>query len=296
MSLFSIVQGQQPPLPAPVPQELMAPMPPPVAPVMPPPQMNPMMNLPARIEGGGIPLADASWGQRPRTYNLPAYGSGGHQYLDGTNIISALPGDQNIPLPPSSGAGGGETPPYSLIAAWRGITGQAADTVSDQQIMMQLQDPGARTQAEAAYNASLSQYNKTASGGGGADNSLGYAQMAQQAMQWEKERADRQAENIQSNKIAQQQASQDYYTNLEAINTARRGQGIDAGKAAMDAFTANVGYANIPGIENWNPFNGDIAPTQPTYRIDPSLAVGTNLPGANIPAPTIPDLVYGGQQ
>ena len=271
MSLFSIVQGQTPPLPAPVMPDLMAPAPPPMVPPMPQASMVPPMNLPGRVDGG-------------------------HLYFEGTDIISALPGDPGIPLPPGEGEGGGAVPPYGVIAAWRGITGQGPDVASDQQILMQLQDPQAMTQAQAAYNASLSQYNKTASGGGGADNSLGYAQLAQQAMQWEKERADRQAENIQANRIAQERASQDYHANLEAINTARRGQGIDAGRAAMDAFTANVGYANIPGIENWNPFNGDIAPKQDIYRIDPSLAVGTNLPGANIPAPNIPDLVYGGGQ
>jgi len=302
MSLFSIVQGVTPPLPpAPEPPPMTMPLPP-MAPPAPAPQVAPpMYNLPARADGGHVNLGDGStsfvpnrtiqndgnWGQRPGYDNLPGFHEGGTANLDHEGMTAAA-----YQAHRAGGGGGGDT---TSLSPWQETWYRANydGTATREKIAVIMSDPQMAAAAQADFDDKYGP--ESGSRGGGADNSLGYAQLAQQAQQWAAERADQHAENIQANKIAQQQASQEYYANLERENTDRRQQGINAGTAAMDAFTANVGKSYVPGWENYNPFNGDAMPTMPTFNLDPSKAVGKNLPQANIPAPVIPDLVYGGQ-
>ena len=308
MGLFSVVQGVNPPPsppPAPPPQMIPPPAPMPVtppysnlpAPVQPPPLEAPPAMMAPRIrvlQDGSIAAAtdDGPYG------NLPAI-SAPVSPMDAPMPPTGLPStDMNIPgrafggmIPGFDGGGGID------ISGWAGTDegntdnipsshadsqyiyaygrGQGIDvsTLEGQQAATAMWfslTPEAQDRERTAYNYAI-----TPNAGGGADNSLGYAQLAQQALQQEQDRADAWAMAIQKNAADQEVAMQNYGVNQANLTQNSQRTNAETGMSAADRLIEAASYA-APGS---------------TVRINPmALARANQVSAPVLSKPNIPAL------
>jgi len=192
--------GNMPAISAPV-SPLDAPMPPSGLP-------STDMNLPGRAFGGMIPGFDGG-GTVGETWGSGSSNEGPASHVD-SQYINAY--GQNLGIDVS-------TPEGYIAAAERWFT----------------LTPEAQSLEREAYN-----YARSPIANGASDNSLGYAQLAQQALQQEQDRADAWAMAIQKNAADQEVAMQNYGVNQANLTQnseqANANTGLSAGDKLMTAI------------------------------------------------------------
>ncbi len=131
-----------------------------------------------------------------------------------------------------------------------------------------------------------------------------YAQIAENARQFNEQMAFDRARAEQQDKqnrwqaeMTRQQALSDFSSARDAAKVARKSMFNDAATQAIQAHQAGLGQANIPGIENWRMDGGAdsaaIIDRAPIVGFNPSLTYGEQLEApADLYQPNIPGVNF----
>lgn len=243
--------------------------------------------VPGRMDGGPVHVAGYYTGIDPADYG-PAAGS--------------------QPAGPAGNAPGGNPAPNPdnfYISQIVGILppnpdGSAAtfdDAVSMWNDMSDAQKANWRTSIDRKVNPN--------GPGGGSSDAATYASIAERANEAAQQLAFDKVKEQHQMAMARQQAAADaskaatdFSLNQEALKTARKQAHNDAVTSALNAWTANVGKANVPGWQNWRMEGGqasnDIMSGAPLLNFNPLEAYGKQLSEpAQLTAPNIPSIDFG---
>lgn len=225
--------------------------------------------------------------------NVPGYDEGGKFGLHNT-LLNKVSGKD---VESFSGAGGGAPQPqvdpnsrkyYDIASMYPDLIGSLEDARQ-----LYNSDPA---YYDALIAAQTSKLLGSGGGGGGSSDATAYAQIAENARQFDLSRRDSQAIARQDAAVTREKMMQDYYSTLEAMKAAKKQAHNDAVTGALNAWSQNVGQANIPGIENYDQFadpagSSQILGNAPVLRFNPMEAYGrqqsqqTAIPTPNIPSP-----------
>lgn len=278
-SLFSIVQGvkaQASKAAAPMTHIM------PDGSVMDGPPMD-YSNIPGRMDGGDVSVAGYEEGAMYGPPDPNASSGGGTQ---------------------GNGGGGTGAPPASLVYSyidWAGI--KTGDPDEDYQRASAAVAAGL-SGGDPYFQGFLNAVNKSASGSGGSDGAAyaGIAERAQEAANQlafnREQESHKMAEARQSVAALQEKAMQDFFTNREMLKTQRAQLHNTAVTDALNAWSQNVGHANIPGIENYSLAGGQgaeaaVQGARPKLQFNPMAAYGTAPQWEEGAAPNIPGIDYG---
>jgi hypothetical protein len=203
-------------------------------------------------------------------YNIPGHWQGGYvpAYGWGDEVALGEGGANTGNGDLSNGANDAE-----YIQA---VYGADADPAQAQALWASLGPAGqARKREEIDYFR-----NKALGGTAGSDNALGYAQLAQNALLDAQKRRDSHIENMQANRIAQEQATQDYRRNIVDADNTRKQIANSALSQSQDFFSKILGQAD---------------PNQGALWVRPGDNYETTMKtqGPTYAAPNIPGLDYG---
>lgn len=146
---------------------------------------------------------------------------------------------------------------------------------------------------------------QTAPDGASGSDAATYASIAERANEAAQQLAFDKVKEAHQMAMARQQAASDaakaatdFSLNQEALKSARKQLHNDAVTSALSAWSANVGKANIPGIQNWRMAGGqasnDIMSGAPLLNFNPLEAYGKQLSEpAQLTAPNIPGIDFG---
>lgn len=139
------------------------------------------------------------------------------------------------------------------------------------------------------------------SDGGSAATYAGIAQRAAEArMQDAREREferNRMTEQKRAAAVEREKAGQDFFNNRELLKTQRAQLQADRTTGALNAWSQNVGHANIPGIENYSLQGGQgaeaaVQAARPKLNFNPLAAYAQSPEWEEGTAPNIPGLDY----
>ena len=173
-----------------------------------------------------------------------------------------------------------------------------ADTIEDAKAQWEDMSEDQRAVIRRAF------FGEDPSGGGGDGLAGTYAQIAENARQFNEQMAFERERAKQEDAVARwgaemqrQQAMSDFTQARDAAKVARKSMFNDAASGALAAQQSAMGTANIPGIENWRMDGGAesdaIIGNAPIIRTDPSLAYGQQLAEpADLYEPNIPGVTF----
>lgn len=159
---------------------------------------------------------------------------------------------------------------------------------------------------QARWRASIdATINKNIPGAGGGSDAATYAGIAERANEAaqqlafnREQEAHKMAEARQAVAAQQDKALQDFYMNREALKNARAQIQTDRATSALNAWSQNVGHANVPGIGNYSLAGGQgaenmVAGNRPILNFNPLEAMGAAPSWEEGPTPNIPGIDYG---
>ena len=228
------------------------------------------------------------------TYNIPGY--------DGEEVMT--PGEWTST--PGGGGGGGNAPGAPAEDAPADPSSVLYYLIATELDLVTPEGELDLARARDLYNSNPSYFNKQYGFGAESDSGLAgtYAQIAENARQWNDKMAFDRERAGQEDKVARwsaemnrQQALSDFSAAQDAAKVARKSMFNDAATQAIQAHQSGLGQANIPGIEGWWMAGGApsdaIIDRAPIVGFNPSLTYGEQLEApAELYQPNIPGVNF----